>query len=580
MTKHRKTFLLITLSFLLFNTTSFAQKKAKKSKTTTTISEENKVKSERYFFDGEREKIKENLPEALRNFEFALKLNPNIDAAWYEIAIINTRQKDYKSALANIEKAIKISPKNMWYRSFYGEMLSVNAYFDKASDVFNKLKADYPANTEFYQNEAFLLMKQNKLKDAIKVFNDLEKQLGVQEEISNQKYKLYLDMSNAAGAENELLKLIESDEENLTYLNKLAQFYLFNKQEEKAVSAFNRILEIEPENTLALLSLADYYKSKGDEKQYKTYSKRAFSNPSLSIDAKISILYNFIALYQQKQIDNLDDAFEYAELLKKAHPEEAKSWAISGDLYYLSEREDEALVEYKKSLTFQQDVFTVWQQVFFIESDQKKYDDLVKDTETAKELFPNQGLVHFFNGFGNQQLKNYEKAVMSYETGVKITFGMPTLQAQFYSNLGESYNHLKNYEKSDLNFDKALELDPKNQYVLNNYSYYLSLREEKLEQAKQMSAKSLEISPDNPTYLDTYAWVLYKSKNYKEALKIQEKAIKLSENPSAEMYDHLGDMYFQLNQKEEAKEYWEKAKKAGGNVEELNKKLTKGISKN
>ena len=99
------------------------------------------------------------------------------------------------------------------------------------------------------------------------------------------------------------------------------------------------------------------------------------------------------------------------------------------------------------------------------------------------------------------------------------------------------------------------------------------INEEKLDQAKQMSAKSLELSPDNPTYLDTFAWILYKSKNYKDALKIQEKAIKLSKTPSAEMYEHLGDMYYQLNQKDDAKQSWEKAKTAGGNIESLNKKL-------
>ena len=443
--------------------------------------------------------------------------------------------------------------------------------------IFNKLKTDYPNNTEYYYNEAFLLQKQNKIKEAIKVYNDLEKQVGIQEDISNQKYKLFLEQSNAVAAENELLKLIETEPENLVYLNKLAQFYQANKQDEKTVSTFNKILEIEPENTLALISLADFYKSKGDEAQYKFYSKKAFSNTNLGIDAKISILYNYITLYQQKKIPNLDDAFEYAELLKEAHPQEAKAWAISGDLYYLADKIELAFQDYKKSLTLQQDVFTVWQQVFFIESDEKKYDDLVKDTEAAKELFPNQALVYFFNGLGNQQLKQNEKAIKAYETGVKMAVSMPALQAQFYSNLGETYNNMKNYEKSDANFDKSLVLDPNNQYVLNNYSYYLSLREEKLDQAKQMSLKSLVLSPDNPTYLDTFAWILYKSKNYKDALKTQEKAIKLSQTPSADMYEHLGDMYFQLNQKEEAKENWEKAKTAGGDIKALDKKIASGL---
>lgn len=577
MTKHSIKYFIIALSFLLLSTNTFAQKK-KKQKAPVKVSEENKVKGERLFFEGQQEKIKENYFEALRNFEQALKLNPNIDAAWYEIALINTKQKDYKSALDNTEKALKISPTNKWYREFYGEMLSANASFDKSAAVFNSLRKDYPNNSDYYYNEAFLLLKSNKLKDAIKVYDALEEQVGVQEDVSNQKYKLYLDQSNATAAENELLKLIDSDKSNLLYLNKLAQFYQANKQGEKAVSTFEKILEIEPANTLALISLADYYKTAGNEEKYKFYSKKAFLNPDLGIDTKISVLYNYIELYSRKQIENLDDAQEYAELLRTSHPEEAKAFAISGDIYNLDEKPEEALVQYKKSLELQQDIFTVWQQVFFIQSDLKKYDELIEDTEKAKELFPNQALVYFFNGLAYQQKENTEKAINAYEKGVKMSAGLPSLQSQMFSNLGETYNDIKDYKNSDKNFDKSLEIDANNQYVLNNYSYYLSLREEKLEQAKEMSAKSLKLSPDNPTYLDTYAWILFKAKEYKEALKTQEKAIKLSKSPSAEMYEHLGDMYYKLNQKEEAKKQWQLAIEAGGNQEKLQEKLSTGLA--
>lgn len=578
MTKHTFKYLFLALSFFLFTSSTFAQKK-KKNKATIKVSQENKIKGERFFFDAQQEKVKENYFEALRNFEQALKYNPNIDAAWYEIALINTKQKDFRSALDNIEKALKVSPTNKWYREFYGEMLSANASFDKSAVVFNALRKDYPNKSDYYYNEAFLLLKTNKVKDAIKVYDALEAQIGVQEDISNQKYKLYLDQSNAKAAENELIKLINSEPSNLVYLNKIAQFYQINKQGEKAVSTFEKILSIDPENTLALISLADYYKAEGNQEKYKFYSKKAFSNPELNIDAKISVLYNYIESFSRKQTEDLEDAKEYAALLRETHADDAKAFAISGDIYKLDEKPEEALLQYKKSLTLQQDIFTVWQQVFFIQSDLKKYDQLIEDTEAAKELFPNQALVYFFNGLAYQQTKKNEKAIKAYETGVKMSAGLPSLQAQFYSNLGESYNNLKDYEKSDKNFDKSLEIDPNNQYVLNNYSYYLSLREEKLDLAKKMSAKSLEISPDNPTYLDTFAWVLYKSKNYKDALKVQEKAIKLSENPSAEMYEHLGDMYYKLSQPEQAKEQWNLAIKAGGEEEKLQEKINNGLSK-
>lgn len=569
-------FLILGLSLLLGSCGASTKNATSSSTSSKNLSDENKIKGERVFFNAQKEKIKENYFEALKQFEFSLKLNPNIDAAWFEIAQINLMQKDYVSSLTNIEKALKISPKNKWYREFYGEMLSANAKFDKATSVFKDLRKDYPNKVDYYYDEAYFLTKQNKDKEAIAVYNELEEKLGIQEEVSIAKYKMYLKGSNVTGAEKELEALSAEFPNNLDYLVKLAKFQMLNQQKEKAVTTFESILEKDPENTSALMSMADYYRGEGDNEKYKLYSKKAFSNKNVNIDTKIKVLYNFIERFQAKEIDNLDDAFEYVEILAETHPEEAKVWAIYGDMYKLVEKEKDALAKYKKSLSLQQDIFTVWQQVFFIQSDLKQYDDLIIDTDKAKEFFPNQALVYFFNGLAHQQKENTEDAIKAYEKGRKMSASMPSLQAQFYSNLGETYNDIENFEKSDENFDKALVLDPANQYVLNNYSYYLSLREENLEKAKEMSARSLEISPDNPTYLDTYAWILFKNKQFKEALKTQEKAIELSKNPSPEMYEHLGDILYKLDRKTEAKKYWEKAKEAGKNSTELDTKIETG----
>ena len=359
---------------------------------------------------------------------------------------------------------------------------------------------------------------------------------------------------------------------NLKYLNKLASFYLSNKNQDKAILIYDKILKIDPNDTNALMSLADYYKNKGNEEKYKYYAQKAFSNKNINVDTKITILYSYIQ-ESEKDSSKLDEAFEYVKILVKAHPKDAKGWAIYGDLFNIDEQQEKALEKYKKSLTLRQDIFSVWQQVFFIESDLKKYDDLINSTEEAKELFPNQTLVYFFNGLAYSQQKEYQKSNAAYEKGVKKAVNNPKLKAQFYSNLGENYNDLKEYEKSDENFEKSLEIEPDNQYVLNNYAYYLSLREEKLERAKEMSVLSLELSPDNPTYLDTYAWILYKNKEYKEAYKNQEKAIHLSEKPSAALYDHLGDMLYRMNKIDEAVNYWKKAKEQGDDSEELMKKI-------
>lgn len=562
--------LLVVFVFMLLASTNAQNNKKAKNKT-----EANRVKAERFFFSGLKENIKENYTEAINQFSKAVKLYP-IDAAYYEISLIKYKQKDYSTAKKNIEAALKIEGTNKWYRELYAELLSIDGKHDKAASIYKKLREEYPANTNYYYSEAYFYLKQNKPKEAIKIYNALEKKIGINEDLTNEKYRLYIKMNSKKDAEKELVKLSEAFPKNTKFLNKLAGFYLSNNEEEKAIEIYKKILVENPNNAKVIMSLADYYNHIGDNEKYQEYSRKAFESEQINIDTKISILYDYIQL-SKKDKALLAEAMEYAKILVSKHPEDAKSWAIYGDLYNIQEQASKALKMYNKSLEIRQDIFSVWQQVFFLQSDAKKYNELIKSTGKAKEYFPNQSLIYFFSGIANQQLKDYEKAIKNYKKGVKMAGKNHALKSQFFSNIAESYNSIKDFKNSDIYFEKCLEIEPDNQYTLNNYAYYLSLRAENLERAKEMSLKSLELSPNSATYLDTYAWILYKNKEYKKALEYQKRAIELSEKVSAVLYEHLGDIYYKLNKKTEALNNWKKAKNESIDInEKLERKIKEG----
>ena len=159
------------------------------------------------------------------------------------------------------------------------------------------------------------------------------------------------------------------------------------------------------------------------------------------------------------------------------------------------------------------------------------------------------------------------------EIGKDLAIENQALKSQFFSSLGDLYHEINDYLSSDKSYDQALSLDPNNVYVLNNYSYYLSLRKEKLERAKEMSLKSNRIAPGQSSFQDTYAWILYQLGNYEEALEWINKAIASDQNASAVLLEHKGDILYQLNRPEEALEYWEKAKEKGGASDLIDKKI-------
>jgi tetratricopeptide (TPR) repeat protein len=257
----------------------------------------------------------------------------------------------------------------------------------------------------------------------------------------------------------------------------------------------------------------------------------------------------------------------------EAHPEEPKAFAIRGDLYYIDGKDDTALEAYTKALELRKDVYAVWQQLLSIYSGKREWEKLLERSNDALELFPNQALLYLFKGNAEQQLKKYEQAVKAFAKGEKMSGDNALLRAQFLANMGDVYFSLKQYEASDSAYEKALKFNPDNAYALNNYSYYLSLRKTNLEHAKRMSAQANKLEPDNDSFEDTYAWILFQLGDYKEAKRWQEKAMKSAENPSGTLLEHYGDILFQLGETEAALEQWEKAKAIGVESETIDKKI-------
>jgi Tfp pilus assembly protein PilF len=190
-------------------------------------------------------------------------------------------------------------------------------------------------------------------------------------------------------------------------------------------------------------------------------------------------------------------------------------------------------------------------------------------------LFPNQAMVHYLNGIGHFNKKEYPQAIKAINRAVDMQpDDNGELLAEMYSTLGDIYNVVKQYDLCDTSYKKALKLDPKNPTVLNNYSYYLSVRGTRLSDAEEMSKQSLMIRPDEPTFLDTYGWILYKEGKFDKAREYVQKAIdSYGENADGTLWDHLGDIYFKLNNVPKAVECWKKAKDKGADNILIDKKI-------
>ncbi len=566
--------LLSVASVILFQSCKTAQKSTTEvARPKATLTEEDRSNLMYNFVNANKEKMLGNDDKAMELFSLCLRTDPKNDAAMYELAQLYANKKKYNDAINFARNASNINPKNEWYKLLLAEIYQRTNKWSDAVTIYESLTKDYPERIDYYFQWAQTLLFAGKAADAIKVYDKIEQSIGVDKEVTIQKERLYLKQNKIDKAAEELEKYLEKNPADMEMFSLLYDLYSVNNMPEKAMLVIDRMKKINPNEPRIYLNLANYYQSKGDkEKSYESL-KIAFASKELDSDIKVKIISSYLLLVQKDTTTMLQQGTELSKILSETHPTEARAQAVYGDFLTMNKKFDESVLLYRKSVALDKKNLNVWQQLIINESELKNFDLMMAESDEAITFFPNESSLYLLNGIAKTQLNKTEDAIKILLAGSKLVVDNDEQLVQFYSNLGDNYNKIKNYTESDKYFDKALDINPKEVFVLNNYSYYLSLRKDKLEKAESMSKLSNDLQPNQSSFLDTYAWILFQGGKYEEAKKWQEKAIENGGSSSGTILEHMGDILFKLNDAEKALEYWQKAKLAGGASETIDKKI-------
>ncbi|MFN0049126.1 MAG: tetratricopeptide repeat protein [Cytophagales bacterium] len=563
----KKAFVTLTI-FCVFEIAAYAQFLGKSKK--GEITKEQKEQAEYVFADGMKEYILDNYSKALEGFEKSISIDKSNAAAYYMIGQIYVKQNNLYKAIEFAKKAIELNDTNKYYYLLLANIYERKQDFAEATKVYLALFKNLPNSTEHYYDLAPVYLQQGKYEDAIKCYDKIEKAFGISEDISLQKQQWYLKQGKLNEAVNEGKKLVEAFPDDVRYLLVLVELLITNEKYEEAEKLVSNLVKKEPNNPSANLALFQIYNAKGENLKANERLRAAFKNSELDADTKIGILISKIRQIQgDEAIKEL--CLELGAILVEVHPTEAKAYAINADILVISTKNAEALANYLKSNALDNSHNKIWQQILTLDLELNMIDSLVMHSDKALELFPNQSVFWLYNGLAHQFKKNYKKAIVSFEQGKKLAFNDKNSLIQFNTSLGDSYHGLKDYNKSDQCFDEVLNLDENNYVVLNNYSYYLSLRKEKLEQAKKMSERVIKEFPTNATYIDTYAWILYVMKDYAKAKDFFEQIVVNQSNGT--IVEHYGDVLYQLGDKDKALQQWKLAKTLGESSDFIDKKI-------
>ncbi|MDI9320231.1 MAG: tetratricopeptide repeat protein [Phycisphaerales bacterium] len=517
--------------------------------------------TDRIFADAVKENVLGNTKEAESLFLRFIEAKPNVAAAYFELARINAKQNNAHKAFQHINKAISLDTSNKWYQELNANLFATANKFSEAAEIFAQLAKKYRPNEDYLLKSSLLYQRDNKYAKAIEQYEHLLKERGLDEEILVQINQLYLKSNDVDNAAKTIRRLIEGYPKEGRFYALLAEVYSNNKQEEKAKTILEEGERKFPDEISIQLGLAGYYQSKNNQDKYVEYVNRSIKNTSIDEQTQVALLVSYLQGLQ-KDTAARASALILTEKLVSRKPQSASLQALYGDLLNMNGKSADAANAYKKSLQIDSSKLNVWQQLLFSLTDKLYADSLVYYSEKALSFFPSSAMLYYLNGIGYSNKTNYPKAIKSLTTAIDYQpEDNKDLLAEMYASLADAYHSNKDFEKADKNFEEALKILPDNATVLNNYAYYLSVRKVRLNDAAQFSKKSLELRPGEATFLDTYGWIFFQQGQYEKARELIQQAIdKNGKDADATLYEHLGDVYYKLNNIEKALQNWNLSK--------------------
>jgi tetratricopeptide (TPR) repeat protein len=528
------------------------------------------------FLEAYKQKQLGEYEKALEYYSRALRIEPENATVMYEIAGVVAVLGDIPSGINYAKMAVDSDPDNLYFNIMLSRLYQRNGMIKEAAEAYNNVVEMQDTKMELYFEQSSLYVAVGDYKNAIKVLDKAEKRFGVNEIISLEKERIFRSTDNTDKARKELQKLSEAFPDQSRFSAMLAEAYLEDGDIDKAGKAYEKMLQNEIDDGYVHISIADYYRMIDDYEKTFKHLELAFAAYYVELDVKVQMLANILPVIGSDKYLN-DKVYRLLDIMLENYPYEPKVLTIYSDYLVKDGRWQEAQEAFDKVLSMEKSKYLLWEQALYIDGQLNDFEHMLKLSNEAIELFPFQTMLYLFNTVAAIQQKEYNKVIESSKKGVELSGGNKNLLVELYTYQAEAYYQIEMYPESDSAFEKLLEIEPDNVFAINNYAYYLALRNENIERALNLGEQLIKLAPNNPSYLDTYAWVLYRAEKYEQALEIIEKSVKNGGGTNPTILEHYGDILYMNNEPEKAKAQWEKAMSVGSDSETLQQKIETGV---
>lgn len=543
----------------------------------SSLTSEQQRKYDYFFLEAMRLKEKKDYASAFGLLQHCLDIHPNAASALYEVSQYYMFLRQVPQGQEALEKAVANAPDNYWYSQGLASLYQQQNELDKAITLLEQMVVRFPAKQDPLFNLLDLYGRQEKYDKVISTLNRLEKHMGKNEQLSMEKFRIYLQMKDDKKAFQEIESLVQEYPMDMRYQVILGDVYLQNGKKQEAYDVYQKVLAAEPDNPMAIFSMASYYKQTGQEELYQQQLDTLLLNKKVTPDTKVGVMRQMIVENEQADKDSTQIIALFDRIMKQEQDDPQIPMLYAQ--YLLSknmEAESVPVLEQVVDL----DPTNKAARMMLIGAAVKKedYKQIIKVCEPGIEATPDALEFYYYLAVAYNQAEKPDSVISICKRALehKTADGKKEIVSEFYSILGDMYHTQKQMKEAYAAYDSALVYNPSNIGALNNYAYYLSVERRDLDKAEEMSYKTVKAEPNNATYLDTYAWILFEKGNYAEARIYIDNAMKSEGGDKSDVIvEHCGDIYYMTGDVDGALTYWKKALEMGSESKTLKQKIEK-----
>lgn len=515
------TFIIILLALSL---TATARKK-KQPVSTAPATQEQRLGREmaakyRYFYiEAARQFNSEHFTEAFDLYRHCLQIDSCAAEAHFAVARFYHALKQDSVARYHYEKAAELDMQNGEYLETLGQFYLQQNEIAAATKLYEDVATKQPDRTELLEVLLQLYSHQKDYRNLLNTLNRIETAEGTSEPLTLSKMQAYSNLGDEEGAYNALNELIKAHPSDLNYQVMMGNWNLGHNRKEEALQTFLNVLKEEPDHAQAQMSLMDYYHSEGKEQLADSLLYQMLENPKTEPKTRISLMKQVIKANESSGGDSTRILNIFQHVL--SYPQKTNEMAMMQVAYmeYMKMPDAEVRTALEKVLEITPEDTSARLKYIGILWNDTIDDKVIRECQKAIDYNPNEPAFYYYLGLAQYNNKHEEDALSTFRSGVAIQNPdtPPTLRADMFQIMGDLLHTLGKAEEAYEAYDSCLVYNPDNIPCLNNYAYYLSEEDKDLKRAEQMSYKTIKAEPNNGTYLDTYAWILYKLERYEEA---------------------------------------------------------------